>query len=74
MDAKRWSKKAGDLPTIIWIDDYDDDTADPQDGDEPLRFWWEDMRPREVRDLVKESYERGFNRGVLEAKNLHRQS
>jgi hypothetical protein len=42
-----------------WKDNYDDDTADPCDGGEPITVWWEDMRPREVRALVKEVYARG---------------
>jgi len=40
-------------------DVYGGATLDPQDGGEPFVTWWEDMRPRETRELVKEVYERG---------------
>ena len=49
--------------SVDWKDNYEEDTTDPQDGEEPFEIWWEDMRPREVRRLVKEAYERGFQRG-----------
>ncbi len=44
---------------IKWVDDWQNDETDPQDGQEPITIWWEDMRRREVRLLVKNSYERG---------------
>ena len=53
---------------INWIDEYENYTADPQDGEESFCFWWEDMRPREVLELVKEAYERGYNLGIKEGK------
>jgi hypothetical protein len=43
----------------MWVDDYENDTVDPQDGGEPIRIWWEDIRSREVREVVKRAYERG---------------
>lgn len=42
-----------------WHDDFENDTTDPRDGGEPFTIWWEDMRPEEVRELVKRAYERG---------------
>ena len=42
-----------------WHDDFENDTADPRDGGEPFVYWWEDMRPQEVRELVKQAYARG---------------
>lgn len=50
---------------VDWKDNTDGDfqfDIDPQDGKEPFRYWWEDMRPREVRDSIKEAYERGMDR------------
>ena len=43
---------------IDWVDDSENDTVDPNDGEEPIVFWWDDMHPREVMALVKEVYER----------------
>lgn len=51
---------------IEWVADYDNDTTDPQDGGEPFTYWWEDMRPREVKALVQRAYERGYERGLKE--------
>ena len=50
-----------------WHDDFENDTADPRDGGEPFTIWWEDMRPQEVRELVKRAYERGVARGARES-------
>lgn len=47
-----------------WVDDYENSTTDPQDGGEPIEIWWDDMRPREIRKLVKEVYERAFEAGL----------
>ena len=41
-----------------WHDDFENNTADPRDGGAPF-IWWDDMRPQEVRELVKQAYERG---------------
>ena len=49
--------------TIEWTEDFSENTADPNDGCGALTIWWEDMRASEVRELVKEAYERGFARG-----------
>lgn len=51
-----------------WVIDYDKDEMDPGDGGEPFIYWWEDMRAREVRELVREVYERGFKAGMQAAK------
>ena len=42
-----------------WEDHPASDATDPMDGGEPFVYWWEDMRPQEVRELVKQAYERG---------------
>lgn len=42
-----------------WIENWNEDSLDPQDGQEPFCFWWDDMRPKEVNALVREAYERG---------------
>lgn len=42
-----------------WLDHLASDATDPQDGGEPFTYWWEDMRPAEVCELVKRAYERG---------------
>ena len=33
------------------------------DDTEPTLYWWEDMRAREVRDLLIEVYQKGFKAG-----------
>lgn len=53
-----------------WTYDYEKYEMDPDDGDEPFVFWWEDMRPREVRELIKEAYERGVNAGKKESNDV----
>lgn len=42
-----------------WLDHPASDATDPQDGGEPIKYWWKDMRPAEVCELVKRVYERG---------------
>ena len=42
---------------------------DPQDGEEPFCYWWEDMRPKEVVVLIKEAYEQGKRAGMKCANN-----
>ena len=42
-----------------WIDDFELHETTPPEGGESFCFWWEDMRPREVRLLVQDAYERG---------------
>lgn len=42
-----------------WLDHPASDATDPQDGGEPFKYWWKDMRPAEVCELVKRVYERG---------------
>jgi hypothetical protein len=49
---------------VVWLDDYENDAIDPQDGESPpIDIWWEDMRPQEVRRMAKEAYERGRRTG-----------
>jgi len=50
-----------------WEDHPASDATDPMDGGEPFVYWWEDMRPQEVRELVKRAYERGVARGARES-------
>lgn len=45
-----------------WVVNEMEDEADPQDGLGPICYWWEDMRPREVRWLIMEVYDRGRQR------------
>ncbi len=52
--------------SVKLIHDYENDTLDPGDGGEAFTIWWEDMRPGEVRDLVKEAYIRGYKQGKVE--------
>ena len=51
-----------------WNDDYDNYQTFPPDGGEYLMFWWEDMRPREVLNSIKEA----FNRGVVHGRRLEK--
>ena len=50
---------------VEWVfgSEYPDWTMDPQDGGEPFIYWWEDMRRREVVELIREVYGRGMKRG-----------
>lgn len=56
-----------------WIDSWEDDETDPQDGGEPICCWWDDMRSKEVNRLVKEVYERGLAAGVAAEKEAEKQ-
>lgn len=48
-----------------WADSSDIWETDPLDGNgQPILYWWEDMRPAEVRGLVQEVYARGYSRGI----------
>jgi hypothetical protein len=49
-----------------WEDHPASDATDPVDGGEPIVYWWEDMRPAEVCELVKRAYARGVARGARE--------
>ena len=46
-----------------WIEDWENETLDPQDGGDVIYFWWDDMRRREIVELIKKVYERGFRAG-----------
>lgn len=48
----------------------------PDDGGAPFISWWEDMGPHEVEALVKEAYQRGYDRmhADLEAARAERDS
>lgn len=51
---------------VVWQDDWDNHETTPNDGSWPICFWWEDMRPNELRILIQGVYERGYERGLLE--------
>jgi hypothetical protein len=46
-----------------WVSPY-------EDSEDKIRFtyWWEDMKPREVRELVQEAYETGYERGLEDSR------
>lgn len=46
-----------------WCTDWDDFTTDPDDGDGPIRFWWELMNGESSLRLIQEVYRRAFERG-----------
>ncbi len=49
----RWNGK--------WRIDFENSTLTPDsDGEEPLCYWWEDIRPQEVLVAIQEAYERGY--------------
>lgn len=48
-----------------WIDDYNENTTSPvHEPHVGFVTWWEDMRPSEVRRLVKQAYVAGVKRGI----------
>ena len=51
------------ITEIAWIQDAQNDLLDPRDGEEPIEYWWDDMRPGEICKLVKDVYERGYRHG-----------
>ena len=58
---------------IVWTDSEDYDEITPDDGGEPITYWWEDMRPREVRQLVIDAHERGRQTSLAGAHTAIRQ-
>lgn len=46
-----------------WSTDWDELTTDPDDGDGPIEFWWDDMRRKEILELIQEVYDRAYERG-----------
>lgn len=58
---------------VVWSNDYENSRIDPLDGSDPFMYWWEDMRPKEVRELVVEAYKRGMKRSKSKQiqQNLH---
>jgi hypothetical protein len=44
--------------------DYEHDVATPDGEFEEMCYWWEDMRPREVKKAILEAYLRGYARGL----------
>jgi len=51
------------MEKVVWVINYEEDTMYPNDGEEIIKFWWDDMRAREVQQLIEESYERGYRKG-----------
>ena len=47
-----------------WKIDWEMREADPEDGQEAIPFWWDDMRPKEVLRLIQEVYKRAYEQGV----------
>lgn len=57
----RWDYKWWESIKENWISPY-------ENSEDNIRFtyWWEDMRPKEVEELVKEAYTCGYERGQKE--------
>ena len=51
----------------FWINEISCDVS-PMGSIEKFSYWWEDMRPREVLQLIKEAYTKGYERGLEEVK------
>jgi hypothetical protein len=52
-----------------WWESIEEDWVSPYENNKnDIRFtyWWEDMRPHEVKQLIKEAYESGYERGGKE--------
>lgn len=51
-------ERAGDF---CFLTNWESDEIDFEDGllNAEIRYWWDDMRPREVRQLVIDAYMRG---------------
>lgn len=58
MTNKKWNYK-------FWIDDSYE-TVVPDGSGKEFVIWWEDMRPKEVLELIKEAYISGYERGLEE--------
>lgn len=58
--TKEWNRS-------FWINEISCDIS-PEGSIEEFCYWWEDMRPREVLQLIKEAYTKGYERGLGEAK------
>jgi len=43
---------------------HEQQTVDLLDGEDPVEYWWEDMRPKEVLRLVEEVYQRAYKKGL----------
>jgi hypothetical protein len=50
----------------LWDDWEEEDVTQPHGSQIEFCYWWEDMRPREVLELVKRAYEAGYQRGQSE--------
>jgi hypothetical protein len=47
-----------------WLIRVESNILDPLDGNDPIYYWWEDMRAREIRELVKKVFERGIEYAI----------
>ncbi len=53
--TKQWDGK--------WWDSDEEDVTSPTQYGGGFCYWWEDMRPREVKVLVQKAYESGYAQG-----------
>jgi len=58
---------------IIWKQDCDIDLLTTNDGKDVFCYWWDDVRPREVADLVKRAYECGYSKGTEETNTTEKE-
>ncbi len=52
-----------------WWESIEEDWISPyENSDDDIRFtyWWDDMRPAEVKKLVQDAYKEGYKRGEKE--------
>lgn len=52
------------LLDIKYSDNPDTWEFTPEDGPIPIVYWWEDMRPKEVRQALMDAFERGLRYGL----------
>jgi len=50
---------------MAYTDNPDTWEFTPEDNPIPIVYWWDDMRPKEVRQALIDAFERGFRYGVL---------
>ena len=56
----------------FWWESVEEDWISPyEDSENNIRFTyrWEDMKAWEIKELIKEAYETGYERGLEDAKN-----
>ena len=55
---------------INWVENYEEDTIDPQDGEEPISIDFLYHKKRDFIDDIKQAYERGFRLGQKSVVNI----